>query len=102
MHNRGETVAIPLKYYSPSVGFKNISATFARLVTRGLGSAPGRVLLASALEQQVDQGLGALQGALLLRVLLLLLLLLLLLNFYQFRETAGLFEIIEQHLKGLH
>lgn len=67
-----------------------MNATFARLVSRGLGSAPGRVLLASTLEEQVDKGLGALQGALLLWVRLLLLLLLL--NFYPFREIAGLFQ----------
>lgn len=70
-----------------------MDATFARLVAGGLGPAPGRVLLASTLEQQVDKGLGALQGALLLRVLLLLLLFsLLLLNFCNSRDTAGLSE----------
>lgn len=57
------------------------ASTFASLVCgRGLGASSGSVPLASPPEQQVDEGLGALQGALLLRVLPFLLLLLLLLD----------------------
>lgn len=57
----------------------NIRTTFAGLLCgRGLAAPPGGVPLASTSEQQVDEGLGALQGALLLCVLPFLLLLFLL------------------------
>lgn len=89
-----EVVTIGLEYHSRSFSGEGVKkVTFVRLVPGGLGPAPGRVLLASTLEQQVDKGLGALQGALLLRVLLLLLLFLfLLLNLCGSRATTGLSE----------
>lgn len=81
----GTTQTIGHLHYRPTQGFSEQfteGATFAALISaRGLGAPSGRVSLPSSLEQQVDEGLRSLQGALLLWVLHFVLLLFLLLDF---------------------